>query len=161
MFQHLIVQVRIGGQEVLHRQVVASPGVVSEVALFARKEAVIRQQSTSVAGRQDDLVPFAFLATPVLQGTVLGVVDQSQPYGVLGLDVRMQTARIGGSLLRMEAENAADGRADAIGADDQIVADGLTVSEGNDTRLQIDVFALLLLAFCPLLSTSHDRCMQT
>lgn len=157
MSQHLTVQVRVGSQEVLHRQVVAAPGVVGEVSLFSRKETVVRQQFAAVAGRQDDLVPFAFLATPVLQGAILGVVDQSQSDGVLGLDIRVETARIGRLLLRMETDDAADGRADAIRADNQVVTGGLAICERDDPLLPVDIFALRPLALSPLRPARPDR----
>ena len=116
--------------------------MIDIVSLFAREEAIVRQQLATVARRQHDLVPLAFLAAPVLEGAVLGVVDEAELHGVLGVHVGVQAAGVSGPLLRSQTDDAADGGADAVRADDEVVLGSYAVVECDDTSVKVDVFAL-------------------
>lgn len=147
---NLLVQLGIRRQQLLNRPVRAAPRVVREIALLPREETVVREQAATVAGRQHDLVPAVVLPAPVLQRAVLRVIDQPEADGVLGAYVGVQTARVGGFLLRLETDDATHGGADAICANDEVMLRGLAVGKGDQPRLEVDVLALLSLSILSL-----------
>jgi hypothetical protein len=69
--EDLSVKLRVVIEELTHGAILSTPGLADSVTLLALKEAVVRKQLSTIARRQDNLVPFAFLASPVLQGFVL------------------------------------------------------------------------------------------
>lgn len=142
MVKHLSVQFRVWGEEFLNGAIFGPPRLCRIVSLLTREEAVVRQKLSAVAGRQDNLIPFAFLSTPVLQCAILGVVHQAEPDRILSFDVSVQAALVGRSLFRCDSNNPSNGRSDSICTDDQIVAYNLAVLEDDGTRLQIDIATL-------------------
>lgn len=144
--EHLPIQLGIRPQQMLGGEVRGPPRVVGVVALLARKEAVVGEELAAVARRQDDLVPLAFLAAPVLERAVPRVVDQAAPDGLLGDDICVQAGLLRRPLLGVDADGAADGRADAICSDDEVVLDSRAVFEDDFARESIDIFALKSLA---------------
>jgi hypothetical protein len=54
----------------------------------------------------------------------------------------MEAAGLGGTLLRLDAQDASYGRANTISADDQIVVCGNSIFEDHRASLHIDITAL-------------------
>lgn len=90
VLQNLLVEIGIRRQELFHWSAFRAPLLSRVITLIPREETVIRQQATAIARRQDDLVPLSFLATPVLESGILGVVDEAETDGFFGGDVAVQ-----------------------------------------------------------------------
>lgn len=144
----LIVKLGVRSKQLLNGAVFDAPGLVGVVSLVTREEAVVRQKLATVARGKNDLVPLSLLSSPILQGSVLGVVDEAEPDSIFGCDVGMKTAGVGGALLGADADEAANGRADAVCTDDEVMLDRLAILELNATCFQVDVLALFPVRSC-------------
>lgn len=100
MAKHLPIKLGIRCQKFIRAATLRTPALSDIVALLAREEAVVGEELAAVAGGEDDLVPFTFLAAPVFECTVLGVIDEAGFDGFFGCDVGVQAALIGGFLFR-------------------------------------------------------------
>ena len=103
MAKHLPIKRRIWCQKLICAAALSTPALIRIVSLFTREEAVVREELAAVAGRENDLVPFAFLAAPVFECAVLGVVDEAGLDGFFGCDVGVEAALIGGFLFRADS----------------------------------------------------------
>lgn len=103
MAKHLPIKLGIRCQKFIRAATLSAPALGGIVALFAREEAVVGEELAAVAGGEDDLVPFAFLAAPVLECAVLGVVDEAGFDGFFGCDVGVQAALVGRLLFRADS----------------------------------------------------------
>jgi hypothetical protein len=134
VLEDLPVELRVRVQELLQRTVLGAPRLVRVVSLISGEEAVVGEELAAVAGGEDDLIPLALLATPVLQGGVLGVVNQTGLDGVFGPDVAVKAALLGWPLCWVNTDDSSDSRADTISPDDEIVPCSDSVVKGNDVR---------------------------
>ena len=64
------------------------------------------------------------MAAPILESAVLRVVDEAGLDGLRGGHVGVEAALLCGALCRTDADKGADGGADAVGADDEVVVGG-------------------------------------
>jgi hypothetical protein len=142
VLENLTVQLRIRLEKFLGRATLRTPGLGRVIALFAGEEAVVGEEFAAVAGGENDLVPFAFLAAPVFKGAVLRVVDQTESDCFIGVDIGVKTAGFGGTLLGLDAQDASYGRANTVSADNQIVVCSDSIFEDDRASLHIDIAAL-------------------
>lgn len=134
VLEDLPVELRVRVQELLQRTVLGAPRLVRVVSLISGEEAVVGEELAAVAGGEDDLIPLALLAAPVLQGGVLGVVNQTGLDGVFGPDVAVKAALLGGPLCWVNTDDSSDSRPDTISPDDEVVPCSNSVVKGNDVR---------------------------
>lgn len=139
---NLRIQLRVRRQKILNRQIRSSPRMIRVITHRAWEEAVVTQQLTTVTRRQDDLVPFAFLAAPVLKRAVERVVDQAELAHVFGEHVGVEAGLLGGPLVGNHADELACYGADAVGADDEVVLALGAVGEGDSPCCEVDIATL-------------------
>jgi hypothetical protein len=70
MVLHFWVKLRIWGKKFFDRAVFTSPRLICIITRLTREEAIVRQELSTITRGQHNLIPSAFLAAPVFQGTV-------------------------------------------------------------------------------------------
>lgn len=149
MILDLLIELRIRCKQLLDRTILTAPALVRVVPCLAREEAVVGEEFTAVARAQNDLVPLAFLTTPVLERRVLRVVDKSQALGVFGQHVGVQAGGVCRASLWRDADEFADGGTDTIGTDNQVVVGFVPIGERDVAGRNVEVFALCLQVSLP------------
>lgn len=146
MPKDIAIEIRVWGNELFYGSL-RIPCLVFEIACLSWEKAVIRKQTTSVTGRKDDLV-MSVVATPVLYGTVLGVIDKSKFHRLLSVNVGVEASACSRFSVGFDAKDNADGRPNAVGADYHVMYNFLTVFKRDLTVHDIDFHRLHL---CKLL----------
>jgi hypothetical protein len=140
--EDLAVEFGVVVEQLWHGAVFGAPCLVDWVALLTSVEAVVRKQFAAVARRQNDLVPLALLASPVLQGLVQWVVDETGFDSIFGHDVTVQALLVCDLPCRGDTDNATDYGADSVGSDDKVVLCCDAVVECDGVGLEVDCSAL-------------------
>jgi hypothetical protein len=141
MFEKLGVEIGEWGKQLLDSSL-TGPVLGTVVSLFAGEEAIVGQKTASITRGKDDLMDVV-VATPVFEGTVLGVVHKTELHSSGGIDIGMQTARVGWLLLGVNTNDTPDSRANAVRSNHQFMPGSDTIFKCDEPGVDIDIFTLL------------------
>lgn len=141
MFEQLGVEIGERGEQLLDSSL-TGPVLRTVVSLFAGEEAIVGQQTASITRRKDDLMDVV-VATPVFEGTILGVVHKTELHSGGGIDIGMQTARVGWLLLGVNTDDTPNSRANAVRSNHQFMPGSDTIFKCDEPGVDVDIFTLL------------------